>query len=75
MYDQHLAFLDWVRAYELGAANVRSLAQHRAWLSDFKNPMVVINEPMSVEAILKRDRRIFGSALIAVFECVIMTPP
>ena len=54
MYEQHFAFLDWVRAYELGAANVRSLAQHRAWLSDFKNPMIVINEPMSVEAILKQ---------------------
>jgi adenylate kinase family enzyme len=54
MYLQHLAFLDWVRAYETGAANVRSLNQHRAWLSDFTKPIVTITDPLSVDEILNR---------------------
>jgi adenylate kinase family enzyme len=54
MYLQHLAFLDWVRAYETGEANVRSLKQHRAWLSDISKPIVTITEPLSVDDILKQ---------------------
>jgi gluconate kinase len=56
MHRQHLEFLDWVRSYETGDPNIRSLAQHRQWLSSITVPIVEITEDLAMDAIMKRLR-------------------
>lgn len=56
MHRQHLEFLDWVRSYETGGPEVRSLSQHRLWLRDVAAPIVELTEDQSMEVIMARLR-------------------
>jgi adenylate kinase family enzyme len=53
LYKQHLDFLDWVSLYETGDINMRSKAQHEAWLKDVNVPIIRITEAMSIPEMLK----------------------
>ena len=54
MYQMHMDFLAWVKAYETGDDTVRSLAQHRKWLSNVQKPVIEITTVLSVEAIIEK---------------------
>jgi gluconate kinase len=56
MHRQHLEFLDWVRAYDFGGPEVRSLAQHRQWLKDVAAPIVEVLTDEPIDAIMTRLR-------------------
>lgn len=64
MHRQHLEFLDWVRAYETGGPDVRSLAQHRLWLKDIAAPIVEITEDQHMDAIMTRLRPYLEEAVV-----------
>jgi len=59
LYQQHLDFLDWVSQYESGDLNMRSKAQHEAWLKDVKVPIIRITEAMPLSAMLELIRPYF----------------
>ena len=53
LYEQHLSFLEWVSAYEIGDVNMRSKRQHETWLADVKVPIIRITEPLPLTDMIK----------------------
>ncbi len=54
MYQMHMDFLAWVKAYESGDETVRSLAQHKKWLQDVSKPIIEITEVQPLDEIVER---------------------
>lgn len=52
MHRQHLEFLEWVRQYESGGPEIRSLKQHQRWLKDVSAPVVEITEDHPMDQIM-----------------------
>ncbi|MBR6521145.1 MAG: shikimate kinase [Oscillospiraceae bacterium] len=43
MYEQHLEFLDWARAYDTGGLDMRSKAHHDEWQKRLKCPLICLD--------------------------------
>lgn len=54
MYQMHMDFLAWVKAYESGDETVRSLAQHKKWLKQVDKPIIEISEVLPVNQLVER---------------------
>ncbi|MDP2425514.1 MAG: AAA family ATPase [Candidatus Izemoplasmatales bacterium] len=56
MYQQHMDFLAWVKAYETGDETVRSLVQHRNWLLDVLKPVIEIDSVKTIKELMEEIR-------------------
>jgi adenylate kinase family enzyme len=62
MHANHLAFIDWARAYDPGDLSMRSLASHQSWLEGLPCPVLQLEGEMELGAQLVRVREALRTA-------------
>lgn len=60
MHAQHLAFVEWARAYDTGGMNQRSKVRHDAWQKQLPCPVLCVNGADSIEENVERIKRILN---------------
>lgn len=60
MYENHMNFLEWAKAYDEGGLEMRSKAKHDAWEKMLSCPIIYLDGSQSVESHFEKIKSLIG---------------